>query len=148
MRAEGFSCSLGVLYEGLGISKLQFLIKIIKILISSSKFFSTLCHQTLVPDPGSGSAIRKNAGSGSALNQCGSATLMPGAAGGAARLLHPLGALPRRPQPPPPKQREGAAGRPAQGAGADPPPGMEFFGHKFYKRLESSYAPCYSQSFY
>jgi hypothetical protein len=25
---------------------------------------------------------------------------------------------------------------------------MEFFGHKFYKRLESSYAPCYSQSFY
>jgi hypothetical protein len=27
MWAEGFSCSLGVLYEGLGISKLQFLIK-------------------------------------------------------------------------------------------------------------------------
>ncbi len=27
MRAEGFSCSLDVLYGGLGISKLQFLIK-------------------------------------------------------------------------------------------------------------------------
>jgi len=31
LRAEGFSCSLGVLYGGLGISKLQFLIKKIKI---------------------------------------------------------------------------------------------------------------------
>jgi hypothetical protein len=30
LRTEGFSCSLGVLYEGLGISKLQFLIKKIK----------------------------------------------------------------------------------------------------------------------
>jgi hypothetical protein len=46
-----------------------------------------------------------------------------GAAGGAARLLYPAGALQRRPQPPPPNQREGAARRPAQGAGADPPPG-------------------------
>ncbi len=27
LRAEGFSCSFGVLYGGLGISKLQFLIK-------------------------------------------------------------------------------------------------------------------------
>jgi hypothetical protein len=27
LRAEGFSCSLDILYEGLGISKLQFLIK-------------------------------------------------------------------------------------------------------------------------
>jgi hypothetical protein len=27
LRAEGFSCSLGVLYGGLEISKLQFLIK-------------------------------------------------------------------------------------------------------------------------
>jgi hypothetical protein len=40
-------------------------------------FFSILDHQTLDPDPESGSAIRKNAGSGSgsALNQCGSETL-------------------------------------------------------------------------
>ncbi len=38
---------------------------------------------------------------------------LPGAAGGAARLLYPPGTLPCRPQPPPPKQREGAAGRPA-----------------------------------
>jgi hypothetical protein len=75
LRAEGFSCSLGVLYGGLGISKLQFLIKKIKIKISSCEFFSILGHQTLDPDPESGSAIRKNAGSGSALNQCGSATL-------------------------------------------------------------------------
>jgi hypothetical protein len=48
-----------------------------KNLISSCKFFSILGHQTL--DPESGSAIRKNAGSGSvsgsALNQCGSETL-------------------------------------------------------------------------
>jgi hypothetical protein len=51
-----------------------------KNLISSCKFFSILGHQTLDPDPGSGSAIRKNAGSGSvsgsALNQCGYETLL------------------------------------------------------------------------
>ena len=51
MRAEGFSCSLGVLYEGLGISKLQFFIKENKNLISSCKFFSILGRQTLDPDP-------------------------------------------------------------------------------------------------
>ncbi len=80
MRAEGFFCSLGVLYGGLGISKLQFLIKKIKLKISSRNFFSILGHQTLDPDPESGSAIRKNAGSrsvaGSALNHCGPATLI------------------------------------------------------------------------
>jgi hypothetical protein len=47
--------------------------------ISSCKFFLILGHQTLDPDPESGSAIRKNAGSGSvsgsALNKCGSETL-------------------------------------------------------------------------
>ncbi len=77
LRAEGFSCSLRVFYGGLGISKLQFLIK--KIKIKFLVVFSILDHQTLDPDPGSGSAIRKNAGSGSvsgsALNQCGSETL-------------------------------------------------------------------------
>ncbi len=31
LRGEGFSCSLGVLYGGLGISKLQFFIKKIEI---------------------------------------------------------------------------------------------------------------------
>ncbi len=62
LRAEGFSCSLGVLYGDLGISKLQFLIKKWK-LISSCKFFKIL--KTLDPDPESGSAIRKNDGSGS-----------------------------------------------------------------------------------
>jgi hypothetical protein len=74
LRSEGFSCSLGVLYGGLGTSKLQFLIK----KISSYKYFSILGHQTLDPDPESGSAIRKNTGSGSALNQCGSETLLFG----------------------------------------------------------------------
>jgi hypothetical protein len=51
----------------------------IKNLISSYKFFSILGHLTLDPDPESGYAIRKNAGSGSVsgsvLNQCGSETL-------------------------------------------------------------------------
>jgi hypothetical protein len=63
---------LGVLYGGLGISKLQFLIKKIEIKFPAINFL-----QTLDPDPESGSAIRKNAGSvsGSALNQCGSETL-------------------------------------------------------------------------
>jgi hypothetical protein len=82
LRAEGFSCSLGVLYGGLGISKLQFFIKKIESKFPAINFFSILGHQTLDPDPESGSTIRKNAGSdsesGSALNQCGSETLRRG----------------------------------------------------------------------
>ncbi len=39
MRAEGFSCSLGVLYGGLGISKLQFLIKEIETKFPVINFF-------------------------------------------------------------------------------------------------------------
>ncbi len=39
LRAEGFSCSLGVLYGGLGISKLQFLIKKIEIKFQLKFFF-------------------------------------------------------------------------------------------------------------
>jgi hypothetical protein len=39
LRAEGFSCSLGVLYGGLGISNLQFLIKKIKIKYQVVHFF-------------------------------------------------------------------------------------------------------------
>ncbi len=46
LRAEGFSCSLDVLYEGLGISKLQFLIK--KQILSAVCFFSILGHQTWI----------------------------------------------------------------------------------------------------
>jgi hypothetical protein len=57
LRAEGFSCSLGVFCGGLGITKLQFLIKNRK-LISSYTFFFILVHQTLDPDPGSGSGIQ------------------------------------------------------------------------------------------
>jgi hypothetical protein len=47
LRAEGFSCSLGVLYGGLGKSKLQFLIKKTKIKFPAVHFFSILGH----PDP-------------------------------------------------------------------------------------------------
>ena len=39
LRAEGFSCSLGILYEGLGISKLQFFIKNIKQKFPAVNFF-------------------------------------------------------------------------------------------------------------
>ncbi len=39
LRAEGFSCSLGVLYGGLGISKWQFLLKEIKIKFPAVNFF-------------------------------------------------------------------------------------------------------------
>ncbi len=57
LRTEGFSCSLGVLNGGLGISKLQFLIKKIEIKFPAINFCSILGHQTLDPDPESGSAI-------------------------------------------------------------------------------------------
>ena len=70
-RAEGFSCSLGVLYGGLGISKLQFLIKKIEIKVPA-KIFSNFRSSNpgsgsgiWSRDPESRSAIRKNAGSGS-----------------------------------------------------------------------------------
>ncbi len=81
LRAEGFSCSLGVLYGYLGISKWQFLIKEIKIQFQAVIFYFILGIKPRIrdPDPESGSAIRKNAGSGSvsgsALNQCGSETM-------------------------------------------------------------------------
>jgi hypothetical protein len=39
LRAEGFSCSLGVLYGGLGISKLHILIKKIEIKFPAINFF-------------------------------------------------------------------------------------------------------------
>jgi hypothetical protein len=47
---EGFSCSLGVLYGGLGISKLQFLIKKIEIKFPAINFFDFRSS-----NPGSGS---------------------------------------------------------------------------------------------
>ncbi len=49
LRAEGFSCGLGVL-GGLGISKLQFLVKKIEIKSPAVNFFWILGHQTLDPD--------------------------------------------------------------------------------------------------
>ncbi len=59
LRAEGFSCSLGVFYVGQGISKLQFLILKILIFLFPYKFFPIFGHQ----NPGSGSV----SGSGFAL---------------------------------------------------------------------------------
>jgi len=53
LRAEGFSCSLGVLYGGLGISKLQFLIKKIKI-----KFLVVIFFNFRSSNPGSETGIR------------------------------------------------------------------------------------------
>jgi hypothetical protein len=66
---------LGVLFGGLGIGKWQFLIKNIKIKFPAVIFLN---FKSSNPGSGSGSAIRKNAGSvsGSALNQCGSETLL------------------------------------------------------------------------
>ncbi len=52
LRAEGFSCSLGVLFGGLGISKWQFLIKKIKIKFPAVNFFNFRSSK-----PGSGSEI-------------------------------------------------------------------------------------------
>jgi hypothetical protein len=51
--AEGFSCSLGVLYGGLGISKLQFWINKIKNILPAVNFFN---FRSL--NPGSGIRIR------------------------------------------------------------------------------------------
>jgi len=74
LRAESFSCSLGVLYGGLGISKLHFWSRKYKLNFQLNFFFNFRSS-----NPGSKSAIRKNAGSGSVsgstLNQCGSETL-------------------------------------------------------------------------
>ncbi len=53
LRADGFSCSLGVLYGGLGISKLQFFIKKIEIKFPAINFFNFRSS-----NPGSGSGIR------------------------------------------------------------------------------------------
>jgi hypothetical protein len=50
LRAEGFSCSLGVLYRGLGISKLQFLFK--KYNFFSFKYFQFFVNKTLDPELG------------------------------------------------------------------------------------------------
>jgi hypothetical protein len=61
LRAEGFSCSLGVLYGGLGKGKLQFLIKKIEIKFPAIIFFPILGHQTLdlAPDPDPESQLEK-----------------------------------------------------------------------------------------
>ncbi len=75
LKAEGFSCDLCVLYGGLRISKFViFDPKNIKKFYRCN-FFPIFGHQSAWFGTGSGSAIRKNAGSGSALNQCGSTTL-------------------------------------------------------------------------
>jgi hypothetical protein len=53
LRAEGFSYRLGVLYGGLGISKLQFLIRKIEI-----KFPAINCFNFRSSNPGPGSGIQ------------------------------------------------------------------------------------------
>ncbi len=63
LRAEGFSCSMGILYGGLGISKLKFLIKKTEIKFPAIHFFQFYVIKPWIrirdPDPESGSAIRK-----------------------------------------------------------------------------------------
>jgi hypothetical protein len=77
VKAEGFFCSLCVLYGGLRISKLQFYDpKNIKKSFTAINFLSIFGHQNPGFGSGSRSAIRKNAGSGSGLNQCGSTALV------------------------------------------------------------------------
>ncbi len=60
LRAECFFCSLGVLYVGLGIGKLQFLIQ--NFFFSAEIFYQFLVIKAWIrirdPDPGSGSGIR------------------------------------------------------------------------------------------
>jgi hypothetical protein len=53
LRAEGFSCSLGVLYGGLGISKFLFLIKKTEIKFPAIKFFQFYVIKPWIrnPDP-------------------------------------------------------------------------------------------------
>jgi hypothetical protein len=72
MRARDFFCNLGILYGGLGISKMQFFYH--KITFFSDVIFLTMVLKTLdpEPDPDPDPEIRKNAGSRSALTQCGS----------------------------------------------------------------------------
>ncbi len=61
-RPEGFSCSLGVLYGGLGISKLQFLNKKIEIKFPAINYFTFRLSNPgsgiRNPDPESGIRIR------------------------------------------------------------------------------------------
>ncbi len=78
LRAEGFFCNLDILYGGLGIGKLQFLIKKkFKFFFFSCSFFQFLVIKGLDPD---WIRIRigptSNAGSGSGKNKYGSETLI------------------------------------------------------------------------
>ena len=79
LRAEGFSCSLGVLYGGLGIGKLQFLIKKIKIKFPVVSFFQFWIIKPWIrirdPDPQLEKILDPDPYPESALNQCGSETL-------------------------------------------------------------------------
>jgi hypothetical protein len=79
LRAEGFSCSLDVISRGLRTSTKKkiaiFDPKNIQISFTAVNFFLVFAHQNPGFRTGSGSAIRKNAESGSALNQCESTTL-------------------------------------------------------------------------
>jgi hypothetical protein len=80
-KAGGFFCNLDILYGGLGIGKLQFLIKKKLLFFSAVIFFQILTIKALDPDPApypdpywppSGSS---GSGSGSVKNEYGSETL-------------------------------------------------------------------------
>jgi hypothetical protein len=62
LKIEGFSCTLGVVYGGLGIRKLKILLKKIEIHFPAINFFLILGHNTWIrirnPEPRAGSGIR------------------------------------------------------------------------------------------
>jgi hypothetical protein len=64
LRAEGFFCNLDILYEGLGIGKLQFLIKKKFNFFSAVIFFQFLVIKALDPDPDRSPASYAGSGSG------------------------------------------------------------------------------------
>ncbi len=82
LRAEDFFYNLDILYGGLGIGKLQFLIKKEKKMFSSN-FFSIFGHLSpgsvldLDPDPYWSPTSNSGSGSGSGKNEYGSTTLPP-----------------------------------------------------------------------
>ncbi len=75
LRAEGFFCNLDILYGGLGIDKLQFLIKkTFNFFFSAVIFFQLLVIKAL--DPDWSPASNAGSGSGPEKNEYGSETLV------------------------------------------------------------------------
>jgi hypothetical protein len=77
---EGFSCNLAFLNEGLGPGDKEiamFYKRIIKFISQLQKFLSSRFTVNPELDPGLDPQFEKNAGSGCALNECGSETIFP-----------------------------------------------------------------------